>query len=107
MTVVLPISFNYATSIVMPLLLGIGVDSGIHLVHRHRLGESGPMDLLRTSTARAVLFSALTTAGSFATLAVSNHLGISSLAQLLTLGIALMLAANVIVLPAILALVDP
>jgi hopanoid biosynthesis associated RND transporter like protein HpnN len=106
-SVLLEVPFNFANIIVLPLILGIGVDSGIHLVHRHRLGESGPMDLLRTSTARAVLFSALTTAGSFATLAFSNHLGISSLAQLLTLGIALMLAANVIVLPAILALVDP
>jgi hopanoid biosynthesis associated RND transporter like protein HpnN len=105
-SVIADIPFNFANIIVLPLILGIGVDSGIHLVHRHRGDASGRADLLRTSTARAVLFSALTTAGSFATLAISNHLGISSLAQLLTIGIALMLAANVIVLPAILALVD-
>jgi predicted RND superfamily exporter protein len=37
---------------------------------------------------------------------LSNHLGISSLAQMLTVGLALMLAANIIVLPAILTLVD-
>ena len=53
-----------------------------------------------------MLFSALTTLASFSTLALSNHLGMSSLAQLLTAGIALMLAANLIVLPAILVLVD-
>jgi hopanoid biosynthesis associated RND transporter like protein HpnN len=105
-TVFANISFNFANIIVLPLLLGIGVDSGIHLVRRHRIGGIGAGSLLRTSTASAVLFSAVTTAGSFATLALSNHLGISSLAHLLAVGVALMLAANVIVIPAILTLVD-
>jgi predicted RND superfamily exporter protein len=98
--------FNFANIIVLPLILGIGVDSGIHLVHRHRTGLGGARSLLETSTATAVLFSALTTIASFSTLALSNHLGIASLGQMLTLGIVLMLAANVIVLPAILTLVD-
>jgi hopanoid biosynthesis associated RND transporter like protein HpnN len=105
-TVFADIPFNFANVIVLPLLLGIGVDSGIHLVRRHRAGEVGAGGLLRTSTATAVLFSALTTAGSFSTLALSNHLGISSLAQLLTVGVVVMLAANAIVLPALLARVD-
>jgi hopanoid biosynthesis associated RND transporter like protein HpnN len=100
------IPFNFANIIVLPLILGIGVDSGIHLVHRHRMGEQEGGSLLTTSTANAVLFSALTTGASFATLVVSNHLGISSLAQMLTTGIALMLAANIIVLPSVLVLVD-
>ena len=33
----LGISFNFANVIVIPLLLGIGVDSGIHLVHRAKV----------------------------------------------------------------------
>ena len=99
--------FNFANVIVLPLILGIGVDSGIHLVHRHRMGGRGASELLSTSTARAVLFSALTTVISFATLAFSHHLGIASLAKLLCVGVALMLAANLIVLPAILALDGP
>ena len=102
--VLLGIPFNFADIIVLPLLLGIGIDSGIHLVNRHRRGDGAI--LLETTTARAVLFSALTTAGSFATLALSNHLGISSLAQLLSAGVLLMLAANVVVLPAILTWMD-
>lgn len=103
LTVVLDVPFNFADVIVLPLLLGIGVDSGIHLVHRHRLGLAHDRDVLHTSTARAVLFSALTTIVSFMTLAFASHGGISSLALLLTLGIALMLAANLIVTPALLA----
>jgi hopanoid biosynthesis associated RND transporter like protein HpnN len=100
------VPFNFANVIVLPLILGIGVDSGIHLVHRHRMGLGGAPSLLATSTARAVLFSALTTLISFGTLAFSNHLGIASLAKLLCVGIALMLVSNVIVLPAILAWLD-
>jgi hopanoid biosynthesis associated RND transporter like protein HpnN len=100
------IPFNFANVIVLPLILGIGVDSGIHLVHRHRSGLEDATDLLSTPTARAVLFSALTTLISFGTLAISNHLGISSLAKLLCVGVGLMLAANVIVLPALLEWLD-
>jgi hypothetical protein len=100
------IPFNFANVIVLPLILGMGVDSGIHLVSRHRAGLRGADNLLDTSTARAVLFSALTTVVSFVTLAFSNHLGIASLAQMLCVGVVLMLASNAIVLPAILVLVD-
>ena len=105
-SVLAEIPFNFANVIVLPLILGIGVDSGIHLVHRHREGLREAKNLLDTSTARAVLFSALTTLISFATLAFSNHLGIASLAQLLCVGILLMLIANVVVLPAILEWLD-
>jgi hopanoid biosynthesis associated RND transporter like protein HpnN len=53
------LAFNFANVIVLPLLLGIGVDSGIHLVHRHRvmietLGRAQAPELLGTSTAQAV-----------------------------------------------------
>jgi len=103
-TVVVGIPFNFADIIVLPLLLGIGVDSGIHLVHRARLGDVAQEQLLHTSTARAVVFSALTTLASFGSLAFSTHRGMASLGQLLALGVALTLVANLFVLPALLAL---
>jgi hypothetical protein len=97
---------NFADVIVLPLLLGIGVDSGIHLVHRHRSGIDTQGDLLATSTSRAVFWSALTTIASFGSLAFASHRGMASLGQLLTLGIALMLVANLVVLPALITLVS-
>jgi predicted RND superfamily exporter protein len=93
---------NFANVLVLPLLLGIGVDSGIHMVHRYRSGERE--DLLSTSTPRAVWWSALTTVASFGSLAFSSHRGMASLGQLLTLGVLLTVAANLLVLPALLAL---
>ena len=98
---------NFANVIVLPLILGIGVDSGIHLVHRHRLRLPLDADVLRTSTARAVFFSALTSMASFATLGFASHRGMASLAQLLTIGLALMLVCNLVVLPALLTWLDP
>jgi hopanoid biosynthesis associated RND transporter like protein HpnN len=95
-------TFNFANVIVLPLLLGIGVDNGIHMMHRLRGQLSAYGDLLRTSTARAVLYSALTTVVSFGNLAFSAHPGTASMGRLLTIGVLLTVATTLIVLPALL-----
>lgn len=98
--VLLDLPFNFANVIVIPLLLGIGVDSGIHLVHRaNRLREGDT--LMRTTTARAVFFSAITTAVSFGTLALSSHRGMASLGIVLTVGMFFTILCNLVVLPAL------
>ena len=100
-TVILGIPFNFANVIVLPLLIGLGVDSGIHLVMRTReeIAAGHQAELLETSTPRAVLLSALTTIGSFGSLAVSNHRGTASMGELLTIAIILTLVCTLIVLP--------
>jgi len=104
-TVAIDLPLNFADVIVLPLLLGIGVDSGIHLVQRHR--THGPSEhMLRTSTARAVFFSAATTIISFGTLAFSSHRGVASLGLLLAFGLVYMLVANLIFLPAFITWID-
>jgi hypothetical protein len=105
--VLLDIPFNFADVIVLPLLLGIGVDSGIHLVHRARVSWDRDQNLLTTSTARAVTYSALTTIGSFGTMGFASHLGLATLGRLLTLGVTFTLLCNLIVLPALIALHGP
>ena len=105
-SVVFDIPFNFANVIIIPLLLGMGIDSGIHMVHRVRFGDLPEGNLLGTGTARAVLLSALTTIASFGTLAFSTHVGIASLGQLLTIGVSLVLICNLIVLPALVALTE-
>jgi predicted RND superfamily exporter protein len=93
---------NFANIIVVPLLLGLGVSSGIYLVTRAREERDGL--LLRTITPRAVLFSALTTIASFGSLAVERHVGTASMGELLLIALSLSLACTLIVLPALLAL---
>ncbi|MCA9510437.1 MAG: MMPL family transporter [Myxococcales bacterium] len=103
----LGIAFNFINVIVVPLLFGIGVDSGIHLVHRANAGDTDEHDLLGSTTARAVFYSALTTVVSFGSLGLSSHPGMASLGILLTIGMILTIGANLIVLPALLALRRP
>jgi predicted RND superfamily exporter protein len=100
-TVLLDMPFNFANVIALPLLLGICVDNGMHIVHRHRSGHA-PEGVLATSTARAVVVSALTTVVTFGNLAFSSHPGMASMGQLLALGLALGLVCSLITLPALL-----
>ena len=103
-SVVLDIPFNFANIIALPLLLGIGVDSGVHMVHRYRGGLEPGHSLLATSTARGVLFSALTTICSFGNLAFSHHQGTASMGIMLTLGLMFTLLSTLFLLPALLQL---
>jgi hypothetical protein len=93
--------FNFANVIVLPMLLGMGIDNGVHLVHRHRTNPD-EVDVLSTSTARAVFFSAVTTVLSFGSLAFASHRGMAALGQVLTIGVASTLVCYVVVLPAVL-----
>ena len=92
--------FNFANIIVMPLLMGMGVDSGIHIIHRLQSGLKQDEHLLQTSTAKGVFFSSMTTLCSFASLAFTAHRGIASMGLLLSVGITLTLICTLIVLPA-------
>lgn len=102
MMVLLAIPLNVANVIVLPLLLGMGVDNGLHVVGRFR--ETGSVaDVYRSSTPRAVVVSVLTTLLSFVALAFAEHRGMASMGQLLAIAIGFILLATLIVLPALLA----
>lgn len=101
--VVLDQPLNFFNVVVVPLLMGAGVDSAIHLVEQSRRRKPGEVEILGTTTARAVLFSALTTITSFGSLALSSHLGLAGLGTLLSVGMTLTVVCNLVVLPAMLA----
>jgi predicted RND superfamily exporter protein len=98
LTVLIDMPLNYANIIALPLLVGIGVDNGIHVVHRMRTETAE--QLFETSTMRAVLASGLTTVASFGNLAFSAHVGTASMGVLLALGLGVSMAATLIALPA-------
>jgi len=94
-------SLNFANIIALPLLLGYGVNNGIHVVHRARSLMPGEA-FLETSTAHAVFYSSLTTLSSFGMLSFSQHPGTAGMGLVLTLGLLYTLLATLIALPAFL-----
>lgn len=96
------IALNFANVIALPLLLGVGVAFNIYFVVNWRNGMTGH---LQSPTTRAVLFSALTTASAFGSLAVSPHLGTASMGLLLSLSLAMTVVGTFVVLPALFHLI--
>ncbi len=105
-SVILDIPFNFANVIVVPLLLGSGVE-GIYFIHRFRTEPPSSGNMLETSTARALFFSTLTTILSFSTLSFSPHQGMASMGKLLTICIGSLMITTLIFLPALLKFVKP
>lgn len=101
-TVLLNVPFNFANIIALPLLLGIGIDSSMHLVHRNRNTGVVYESLLHTSTARAILYSVLTTLAGFGNLIFSPHQGTASMGLLLTIGVTMTLICVFVILPVLL-----
>ncbi len=98
--VLLPLPLNFANIIALPLLLGVGVSFNIYFVMNWRAGRTHP---LGSATARAVLFSALTTSTAFGSLALSRHPGTASMGALLLLSLGCTLLTTMLFVPALLA----
>ncbi|HSF30381.1 MAG TPA: MMPL family transporter [Candidatus Tectomicrobia bacterium] len=100
------VQFNMANLLFVPLIIGIGIDNGVHIVHSFRAtekyrGESVP---LGRSTAKAVTLAALTAIVGFGSLMISSHHGIYSLGLLVSLGVGSVLLASLTTLPSLLAI---
>jgi hypothetical protein len=97
----LGIPLNPANMIVLPLILGIGLDDGVHVIHDFRC-QRGQYRLSR-STATAVILTSLTTMVGFGSLMIADHRGLQSLGRVLTIGISFCLFTSLVPLPALLA----
>jgi len=99
------ISFNSANIIVMPLVLGIAVDSGIYIINRFRREEGSAASVVMSSTGVGVLLNTLTIMASFGALMVAHHQGVFSIGVVMSLGMFACQIAFMITLPAVLTLV--
>ncbi|MFM8419809.1 MAG: MMPL family transporter [Verrucomicrobiota bacterium] len=96
------IPFNPANIMTLPLVIGIGVTNGIHILNR--FAEERNPGILAKSTGKAVLVSGLTTIAGFGSLIVGEHRGIQSLGWVMAAGTATCMVAGLTFLPAILTL---
>ena len=102
-SVLIDMPFNMTNVVVIPLIMGLGIDNGIHVFMRFRSGASLE-EMMISSTPRAVLLSALTTLAAFGSLAVSGHPGMHSIGVLLSFSVIYLVFCTLVVLPAMLAL---
>jgi uncharacterized protein len=100
-SVMFSIPLNYANVIVLPLLIGVGVHSGIMFMIRLMSEPPADGNMLGTSTAQAVFLSSVTMIISTGTLIFSAHRGISGMGILLTVCFAFLLVSILILLPAL------
>lgn len=99
------IPFNPANIMTLPLVIGIGVTNGIHILNR--FAEEKHAGILAKSTGKAVFVSGLTAIAGFGSLILAKHQGIRSLGYVMSLGVALCMVAGLTFLPAVLNLWAP
>jgi len=99
---VLNIPLNPANMIALPLILGLGVDYGVHILHEFR-EHQGPYRM-SSGTAVAVMVDASTTLVGYGALMIATHQGLQSLGRVLTLGVSCCLFTSMVMLPALLNL---
>jgi uncharacterized protein len=99
------VPLNVGNLLFLPLVMGIGIDNGIYVVHRFWTARDLAENhiLLDRSTGQAITLASLTTMVGFGSLMISSHRGIHSLGLLVTLGVGSVLLASLTVLPSLLA----
>jgi len=94
------IPVNLSNIMTLPLVIGIGVTNGIHILNRY--AEEGTPGIFARSTGKAVLVSGLTAIAGFGSLMLAQHSGIHSLGVVMSAGMALCMIAALTFLPAVL-----
>ena len=98
----LGMKWNLVNVITLPIVLGVGADCGVHIIHRFL--EEGQKDIffILKSTGKALTVAYLDTLTSFLGLAIASHQGLASMGQIMILGILCCFTAGIVVLPALL-----
>lgn len=100
------VAINPANLMVLPLLFGIGVASGVHMMHRYiQSPVTRPLGLAE-GTGKSIILTSLTTIIAFATMIPAEHRGIASLGFVLAVGITMTLIVCLTVMPALLELLN-
>lgn len=95
-------NINLANFFALPVLIGSGIDHGVHLWHRFQ--ENNSLKGLFSATMPAITVSCLTTMFGFGALAFVRHRGLASFGLIMAVGTFLILVSSVIVLPNVLKL---
>jgi len=90
----------------VPLIIGIGIDDGVHIMHRWRIEGNGRIRTVYSSTGKAILLTSLTTIFAFGSLMFAVMPGFGLFGGALFLGVGACFLTTAIVLPGILGIID-
>jgi len=102
----LDVSLSAGSIMMIPLIVGIGVDDGVHILHRYLEEGKGSIPSVILNTGKAVFLTTVTTCLAFSTFMFAAHPGMRTLGPVPVLGIALCFIASIFLLPAILSLME-
>jgi len=94
-------SLNFYNLVVLPAILGIGEDSGVHLAARYREEGKNSMWNVLSSTGQHITMGSVTTMLGFSGLLFTMHPGLISIGELATIGIGMTLVSALVFLPAL------
>lgn len=95
---------NPANMIAFPLILGVGVDNGVHILHDYLIRRREGRSSISFAIGRGVLVKAATTMIGFGTLMISTERGLAGLGFILTVGVGCSMVSAIVLLPAFLHL---
>ena len=100
------IPLSIMTVMGVPLIIGIGIDDGVHIMHRWRNEGNGRIRTVYSSTGKAILLTSLTTMFAFGSLVFSAFPAFGQFGGALFIGVAACFLTTVIVLPGILGIIE-
>ena len=100
----LGVDFNPANLIVLPLILGIGVDDGVHVLHDYGSQRGSGSYRMSASTMNAIVLTSLTSMIGFGSMMLAAHRGLYSLGMVLVIGVGSCLFVSLVLLPAVLTI---
>lgn len=89
-----------------PLILGIGIDDGVHIIHRWKIEGKGKIKEIFSSTGKAIFLTSLTTMFAFGSLVFSVYRGFGHLGGALFIGVGACFLTTVVILPGIIGLIE-
>jgi predicted RND superfamily exporter protein len=100
------IMLSIMTVIALPMIVGIGIDDGVHIMHRWRSEGNGNVKTVFASTGKAIFLTSLTTGFAFGSLVFSVFRGWAQFGGALAIGVGTCFLTTVIVLPGIIGFLN-
>lgn len=106
LSIYLNVPLSVGSIMMVPLVVGIGIDDGVHILHRYLDKGKDPIESIIQNTGKAIFLTTVTTCLAFSTFIFAAHPGLQTLGPVSVIGIALCFFASILLIPAILTLMD-